>query len=153
LVRPLLVGRISRVQHMCRHNGVHAVSQVLFDALPGAYVTEAGEFHNADLPGLAVASPPVTGFITLGRLATSNSVTRPNRVRLRHPRSCRSPSYDSVTWWEFAAAVRPRYGTNSWRLTTIPTTNDKAALMIASPFTAIIISAPGDTCSLMGLIG
>jgi hypothetical protein len=33
---------------------------------------------------LLVASPPVTGFITLGRLATSNSVTRPNRVRLRY---------------------------------------------------------------------
>ena len=25
--------------------------------------------------------PPIAGFITLGRLATSNSVTRPNRVR------------------------------------------------------------------------
>jgi len=28
--------------------------------------------------------PPITGFIILGRLATSISVTRPNRVHLRY---------------------------------------------------------------------
>ena len=33
---------------------------------------------------LLIASPPVTGFIILGRLATSISVTRPNRVHLRY---------------------------------------------------------------------
>jgi len=33
---------------------------------------------------MLIASPPVTGFITLGRLATSTSVTRPNRVHLRY---------------------------------------------------------------------
>src|SRR5262249_18134107 len=33
---------------------------------------------------LLVASPPVSGFTTFGRLATSPSVTRPNRVRLRY---------------------------------------------------------------------
>ena len=31
-----------------------------------------------------IASPPATGFIILGRLATSISVTRPNRVHLRY---------------------------------------------------------------------
>jgi hypothetical protein len=33
---------------------------------------------------LLIASSPVSGFIILGRLATSISVTRPNRVRLRY---------------------------------------------------------------------
>ena len=33
---------------------------------------------------LLIASPPISGFIILGRLATSMSVTRPNRVRLRY---------------------------------------------------------------------
>src|ERR1700690_3892550 len=33
---------------------------------------------------LLIASPPVSGFIILGRLATSISVTRPNRVRWRY---------------------------------------------------------------------
>jgi hypothetical protein len=30
------------------------------------------------------ASPPISGFIILGRLATSTNVTRPNRVHLRY---------------------------------------------------------------------
>jgi len=30
------------------------------------------------------ASPPISGFIIFGRLATSTSVTRPNRVHLRY---------------------------------------------------------------------
>jgi hypothetical protein len=33
---------------------------------------------------LLIASPPISGFIILGRLATSISVTRPNRVHLRY---------------------------------------------------------------------
>jgi hypothetical protein len=33
---------------------------------------------------LLIASPPISGFIIFGRLATSISVTRPNRVRLRY---------------------------------------------------------------------
>ena len=33
---------------------------------------------------LPVASPPMAGFISFGRLATFVSVTRPNRVRLRY---------------------------------------------------------------------
>jgi len=33
---------------------------------------------------LLIASPPITGFIIFGRLATSISVTRPNRVHLRY---------------------------------------------------------------------
>jgi hypothetical protein len=33
---------------------------------------------------MLVASPPVSGFIILGRLATSTSVTRPNQVHLRY---------------------------------------------------------------------
>ena len=33
---------------------------------------------------LLIASPPIAGFIILGRLATSISVTRPNQVRLRY---------------------------------------------------------------------
>src|SRR5450759_417809 len=33
---------------------------------------------------LLIASPPISGFILSGGLATFNSVTRPNRVRLRY---------------------------------------------------------------------
>ena len=33
---------------------------------------------------LLIASPPISGFIIFGRLATSISVTRPNQVRLRY---------------------------------------------------------------------
>jgi len=33
---------------------------------------------------LLIASPPITGFINCGRLATFTGVTRPNRVRLRY---------------------------------------------------------------------
>jgi hypothetical protein len=42
---------------------------------------------------LLIASPPVTGFIILGRLATSVSVTRPNRVHLRYGSQVRVPGF------------------------------------------------------------
>jgi hypothetical protein len=42
---------------------------------------------------LLIASPPVTGFIIFGRLATSTSVTRPNQVHLRYGSQVRFPGF------------------------------------------------------------
>ena len=42
---------------------------------------------------LLIASPPITGFIILGRLATSTSVTRPNQVHLRYGSQVRFPGF------------------------------------------------------------
>ena len=42
---------------------------------------------------LLIASPPITGFIILGRLAPSTSVTRPNRVHLRYGSQVRFPGF------------------------------------------------------------
>ena len=62
-----------------------------FPALPGLPGSSTDLFLRAvpNHPGrsdgcLLIASPPMSGFIILGRLATSVSVTRPNRVRLRY---------------------------------------------------------------------
>jgi len=62
-----------------------------FPALPGLPGSSTDLFLRAvpNHPGrsdgcLLIASPPVSGFIILGRLATSISVTRPNRVCLRY---------------------------------------------------------------------
>jgi hypothetical protein len=62
-----------------------------FPALPGLPGSSADRFLRAvpNHPGrsgecVLIASPPVTGFIIFGRLATSISVTRPNRVHLRY---------------------------------------------------------------------
>ena len=62
-----------------------------FPALPGLPGSSTDLFLRAvpNYPGrsgecLLIASPPVSGFIILGRLATSTSVTRPNRVHLRY---------------------------------------------------------------------
>jgi len=40
-----------------------------------------------------ISSPPITGFIIFGRLATSMSVTRPNRVHLRYGSQVRFPGF------------------------------------------------------------
>ena len=62
-----------------------------FPALPGLPGSSTDLFLRAvpNYPGrsgecLLIASPPISGFIISGRLATSNSVTRPNQVRLRY---------------------------------------------------------------------
>ena len=47
---------------------------------------------------MLVASPPVTGFITLGRLATPTSVTRPNRVRLRYGSQVCFPGFHQMDY-------------------------------------------------------
>jgi len=62
-----------------------------FPALPGLPGSSTDLFLRA-VPNhpersggcLLIASPLITGFIILGRLATSTSVTRPNRVHLRY---------------------------------------------------------------------
>jgi hypothetical protein len=60
-------------------------------ALPGLPGSSTDLFLRAvpNHPGrsdgcLLIAFPPMSGFIILGRLATSISVTRPNQVRLRY---------------------------------------------------------------------
>ena len=55
---------------------------------------------------LLIASPPITGFITLGRLATSSSVTRPNRVRLRYGSQVCFPGFHQT---DCSASLRFRY--------------------------------------------
>ena len=45
---------------------------------------------------LLISSPPVTGFLIFGRLATSISVTRPNRVRLRYSSQVCFPGFHQV---------------------------------------------------------
>ena len=62
-----------------------------FPALPGLPDSSTDLFLRAvpNHPGrsdecLLIASPPVSGFIIFGRLATFTSVTRPNQVRLRY---------------------------------------------------------------------
>jgi hypothetical protein len=62
-----------------------------FPALPGLPGSSTDLFLRAvpNHPGrsdecLLIASPPITGFIIFGRLATSTSVTRPNQVHLRY---------------------------------------------------------------------
>jgi hypothetical protein len=69
-----------------------------FPALPGLPGSSTDLFLRAvpNHPGrsdecLLIASPPITGFIILGRLATSASVTRPNRVRYPTARRFASP--------------------------------------------------------------
>ena len=47
---------------------------------------------------LLIASPPVTGSIIFGRLATSSSVTRPNRVHLRYGSRVRLPTRPPHHW-------------------------------------------------------
>jgi hypothetical protein len=42
---------------------------------------------------MLITSPPMSGFIILGRLATSTSVTRPNRVHLRYGSQVRIPGF------------------------------------------------------------
>src|SRR6266571_1864823 len=62
-----------------------------FPALPGLPGSSTDLFlravpnHRGRSDGcLLIASPPITGFLILGRLATSISVTRLNRVHLRY---------------------------------------------------------------------
>ena len=74
-----------------------------FPALPGLPGSSTDLFLRAvpNHPGrsgecLLIASPPITGFITLGRLATSTSVTRPNQVRLRYGSQVRVPGFRQI---------------------------------------------------------
>jgi hypothetical protein len=55
---------------------------------------------------LLVASPPVTGFILLGRLATFNNITRPNPVASATARRFASPV---STRWITPSRLRFRY--------------------------------------------
>ena len=55
---------------------------------------------------LLIASPPVSGFIILGRLATSISVTRPNRVHLRYGSQVCFPGFRQT---DCSASLRFRY--------------------------------------------
>ena len=55
---------------------------------------------------LLVASPPVTGFIKSGRLATFVSVTRPNRVRLRYGSQVCFPGFHQM---DYSIPLRFRY--------------------------------------------
>jgi hypothetical protein len=55
---------------------------------------------------LLIASPPITGFIIFGRLATSISVTRPNRVHLRYGSQVRFPGFHQT---DYSLSLRFRY--------------------------------------------
>jgi hypothetical protein len=84
-----------------------------FPALPGLPGSSADLFLRAvpNHPGrsdecLLIASPPITGFIILGRLATSISVTRPNQVRLRYGSQARIPGFRQI---DHSIPLRFRY--------------------------------------------
>jgi hypothetical protein len=55
---------------------------------------------------LLIASPPVTGFIISGRLATSISVTRPNRIHLRYGSQVCFPGFHQP---DYSDSLRFRY--------------------------------------------
>src|ERR1039458_8381282 len=55
---------------------------------------------------LLIASPPISGFILFGRLATSISVTRPNRVRLRYDSQVCFPGFHQT---DCSASLRFSY--------------------------------------------
>ena len=55
---------------------------------------------------LLIASPPISGFIILGRLATSTSVTRPNRVHLRYGSQVCFPGFRQT---DYSASLRIHY--------------------------------------------
>jgi len=84
-----------------------------FPALPGLPGSSTDLFLRAvpNHPGrsdgcLLIASPPVTGFILFGRLATSTSITRPNRVRLRYGSQVCLPGFHRT---EHSIPLRFRY--------------------------------------------
>ena len=55
---------------------------------------------------LLIASPPISGFILSGGLATFNSVTRPNRVRLRYGSQVCFPGFHQP---DYSDSLRFRY--------------------------------------------
>ena len=55
---------------------------------------------------LLIASPPISGFILSGGLATFNSVTRPNRVRLRYGSQVCFPGFRQP---DYAGSLRFSY--------------------------------------------
>jgi hypothetical protein len=55
---------------------------------------------------LLIASPPISGFILSGRLATFTSVTRPNRVRLRYGSQVCFPGFHQT---DYSVSLRFRY--------------------------------------------
>jgi hypothetical protein len=63
--------------------------------LPGSWTDlsmRAVPYHPEEFSGrLSVASPPMAGFIHIGRTGHSHRVTRPNRVRLRYGSHIRCP--------------------------------------------------------------
>ncbi len=84
-----------------------------FPALPGLPGSSTDLFLRA-VPNhpersdecLLIASPPITGFIILGRLATSTSVTRPNQVHLRYGSQVCFPGFRQT---DYAASLRFSY--------------------------------------------
>jgi hypothetical protein len=54
----------------------------------------------------SLLSPPITGFISFGRLATFTSVTRPNRVRYRYGSQVCFPGFHQTG---YPASLRFRY--------------------------------------------
>ena len=84
-----------------------------FPALPGLPGSSTDLFLRAvpNHPGrsdrcLLIASPPVTGFIIFGRLATSISVTRPNRVHFRYGSQVCFPGFHQP---DYSDSLRFRY--------------------------------------------
>jgi hypothetical protein len=84
-----------------------------FPALPGLPGSSTDLFLRAvpNHPGrsgecLLIASPPMSGFIIFGRLATSISVTRPNRVHLRYGSQVCFPGFHQT---DYSASLRFRY--------------------------------------------
>ena len=54
----------------------------------------------------SLLSPPITGFISFGRLATFTSVTRPNRVRYRYGSQVCFPGFHQK---DYSPSLRFRY--------------------------------------------
>ena len=84
-----------------------------FPTLPGLPGSSTDLFLRAvpNHPGrsdecLLIASPPMSGFITFGRLATSISVTRPNRVRYRYGSQVCFPGFHQE---DYSTSLRFRY--------------------------------------------
>jgi hypothetical protein len=84
-----------------------------FPALPGLPGSSTVLFLRAvpNHPGrsdecLLIASPPISGFILSGGLATFTGVTRPNRVRLRYGSQVCFPGFRQPV---YADSLRFRY--------------------------------------------
>ena len=94
------ISRNSRIVEVTLHHGAQPVPP---DSSTDLFLRAVPIHPGRSDECLLIASPPITGFIILGRLATSNSVTRPNRVHLRYGSQVRFPGFRQA---DYAAPLR-----------------------------------------------